>query len=177
MHDAVRVRGRRLRLACLLAYVATGLAACRPAVMVVPPHVHSVGVATFENRTTEFSLDTLLTNETLRQFQIDGRLPLENPDRADLVVRAVIRGYSREPIQYDPATNYVLQYRLTVTYDLVAFDRQENRSLVEQKDLARSVFYYTEQAAGAVTETLDQARQRLAEEVGRSTVRKVLEGF
>lgn len=162
---------------CLGAWVASALCGCRPAVMVVPPHVHSVGVATFENRTTEFGLETLFTNETIRQFQMDGRLPLADPDRADLQVKAVVRQYAEEPIQYDTATNYVLQYRLTVTYDLTALDRKEGCPLVEEKSKARSVFYYTSQYTGAVTETEDQARQRLAEEVGRSTVRKVLEGF
>ncbi len=164
------------RFVALLA-VLTLVSGCRPAVMVVPPHVHNVGVAPFENRTTQFGLETLLTHETIRQFQMDGRLPLADPDQADLQVQAVIRQYAEEPIQYDTATNYVLQYRLTVTYDLLARDRKEGRSLVEEKSKTRSVFYYTVHYTGAVTENEEQALQRLAEEVGRATVRKVLEGF
>jgi hypothetical protein len=171
------MRSLRVTFLAFLAVILPFVAGCRPAVMVVPPHIHNIGVSTFENRTPDFGLETLLTNETIRQFQMDGRMPLTDPDRADLQLKVVIRQYLEEPIQYDTATNYVLQYRLTVTYDLVAFDRKEGKPLVEEKSKARSVFYYTSYYTNAVTETEEQARQRLAEEVGRSTVRKVLEGF
>ena len=153
------------------------LAGCRPAVMVVPPHIRNVGVETVQNLTTDYGLETLMTEETIRQFQLDGRLPLEDPAHADLQVRMVLRRYSEEPILYDPETNYVLQYRLTVAYDLVGYDRRDGKPLVEEKDKARSVFYYTDRYTGAASETEERARQRLAEETGRSTVRLILEGY
>ncbi|HJT23556.1 MAG TPA: LPS assembly lipoprotein LptE, partial [bacterium] len=93
---------------------------CHPAALIVPSYIQSVGVSLFENKTSYFGLDTLFTQAAIRQFQEDGRLPLVDSDKADLVVKAVIRQYVQEPQMYDPKTNYVLQYRLSVVYDLAA---------------------------------------------------------
>ncbi len=154
-----------------------GLTGCHPAALVVPSYVQSVGVSTFENSTSYYGLDTVLTQATVRQIQIDGRLPLENPERADLVVKAVIREYVEQPIFFDTKTNNVLQYQITVVYDLAAIDRRENKIFIEDKNRRHSVYYYTPQYTGAISQTKDDSVSQLADEVGRSIVRRVLQGY
>ncbi len=63
--------------ACLMGLVF--LAGCHPAALVIPSYIQTVGVQLFDNRTSYYGLDTLFTAATIRQFQIDGRLPIADP--------------------------------------------------------------------------------------------------
>jgi hypothetical protein len=144
--------------------------------MVIPSYLQNVGVEVVDNRTSYFGLETVLTREILRAFQLDGRLPLEDPERADLRVRVILRNYVEEPQLFDPKTNQVLQYRLSVVYDLTSLDAREGKTLLEDLEKVRSLFHYTPEYKDAIPETREQAFARLAEEIGRSVVRRVLEG-
>jgi Lipopolysaccharide-assembly len=166
---------RALKWAALPAVM--GLAGCHPAVLIVPSYLHSVGVALVDNQTSYFGMETLFTQALIRSFQEDGRLPVEDPDRADLLVKVVIRKYDKVPMLYDPKTNVVLQYRLSVTYDLAAVDQREKKTFAEDAGKVHSYYYYTPQYTGAITQTEDQAVSELADDMSRSIVRRVLEGY
>jgi hypothetical protein len=149
---------------------------CHPAVMVIPSYVRTVGVEVFKNQTSYYGLETTITQSIIQQFQIDGRLGIENPEKADLAIRGVIRKYIIEPILFDPKTNIVLQYRLSVIYDLAALDQQEKKTLFEDNQRIHSIFYYTPEYAGAIQQTQEQALAQLAKDMAYSCVRRVLEG-
>jgi len=160
-----------LAIVCLV--VLTG---CRPAVVILPPHLKTVAVATFGNRTTNYGLESLLTNQTIRQFQQDGRLSVVSEDSADLLIKAEIRQYNDDVILVDPTTNRPKQYRLTVVYNLTAVDQVDQRALFDETNLAQTVLYYTADFPGAVSMTEDQAREQLAQDLGLSIVRRTIEG-
>jgi len=149
---------------------------CHPAALIVPSYLQNVGISLFENKTSYFGLDTLFTQATIRRFQQDGRLPLVDSDKADLLVKAVIREYIQEPQMYDPKTNYVLEYRLSIVYDLAAVDQQEKKTFVEDTGRIHSIYFYTPQYTGAPSETMDQAVSQLADDTAYTIVRRVLEG-
>jgi hypothetical protein len=149
---------------------------CHPAAMVIPSYIRTVGVEVFKNQTSYSGLETTITQNLIQQFQIDGRLAIENPEKADLVVRGVVRKYIIEPILFDPKTNIVLQYRLSVVYDLAALDQQEKKTLFEDSQRIHSIFYYTPEYVGAIQQTQEQALTQLAREMACSSVRRVLEG-
>ena len=161
-----------------LILIAAGILAggCAPAVMIVPSYIQTVGVAPVKNATSEYGLDTLLTGQLIQAFQVDGRIPVASPNNADLVVNLEIEKFDLIPILYDPKTNLVLQYRITMTYNLAAIDQKQNRTLVEDKDKIHSYFYYTSQYVGAITQTDPQAQAQMADELCRTLVRRVLEG-
>ena len=160
-----------------LAGLLLAMTGCHPAALIVPSYLQNVGVSLFENKTSEFGLDTLFTQATIRQFQEDGRLPLVDSDKADLVVKVVIRDFVKEPQMYDTKTNYVLQYRLSVVYDLAAVDQQEKKTFVEDTGRIHSIYFYTPQYVGAPSQTMDQAVSQLADDTAHTIVRKVLEGY
>ncbi len=150
---------------------------CHPAAMIVPSYIQNVGVALFENKTSYYGLDTIFTQATIKEFQQDGRLPYVDSAGADLVVKATIRQFVLEPQMYDPNTNYVLQYRVSVVYDLAAIDTQEKKTFVEDTGKIHSEYYYTAQYTGAPSQTQDQAVSQLADDTAYTIVRRVLEGF
>ncbi|HVZ80873.1 MAG TPA: LPS assembly lipoprotein LptE [bacterium] len=171
-----RIKRTFLSLGALVAPIFF-LSGCHPAVLIVPSYIKTVGVELFQNRTSYFGLETLFTRATIRQFETDGRIPLEDPDHADMVVKVVIRQLDKIPSYYDPKTNAVLQYRLSVTYDIAAVDQREKKTFFEDNGKIHSLFYYTPDYVGAVTQTEDQAMAQLAEDMARTIVRRVLEGY
>ncbi len=152
------------------------MSGCHPAALIIPSYIKSVGVALVENKTSYYGFETLFTQSIIRQFQIDGRLPVETADQADLVVKVVIKQYIREPIFYSNTTNYVLQYRLSVVYDLAAIDQREKKTFLEDTGKIHSIYFYTPQYTGAIPETEDQADAQLADDMAYTIVRRVLEG-
>ncbi len=149
---------------------------CHPAAIVIPSYIQNVGVELFENKTSYYGLDTIFTQATIRQFQVDGRLPIETADKSDLAVKVVIKQYIREPELYAPNTNYVLEYRLSVVYDLAAIDQREKKTFLEDTGKIHSIYFYTPQYTGAITETEDQAVSQLAGDMAYTIVRRVIEG-
>lgn len=154
-----------------------GIVGCHPAAMIVPSYIQSVGVDLFENKTSYYGLDTIFTQATIRQFQMDGRLPVVDPSQADLVVKGVIRQYLPVPQLYDPKTNFVQQYQLSVVYDLAAIDQREKKTFAEDNGKVHSIMYFTPQYTGAPSVTDSQALTQLADDTALIIVRRVLEGY
>jgi hypothetical protein len=160
-----------------LVLLAATLVSCHPGVIVVPSYITSIGVETAQNRTSYYGLETSITQNTIQQLQIDGRIPISDPDKADLVIQLVITQYLITPIFFDPKTNNVLQYQLTITYDLTVLDKKENKTFIEDKGRQHSIYYYTPQYTGSIYQTQDQAIAQLMLETGQLIVQRVLEGF
>ncbi len=160
----------------ILGLFALTFTACRPALIVLPPHIHSVALDIVDNHTAKYGLEALTTQSVLREFQTDGRLSLVDEKRADLLVRLSIRQFEREVLLTDKDTNRPQQYRLSIKYDLTAVDQIDHKPLFEDKGRVRSVLYYTSDYIGAIVETEEQALQRLSDDLANSLVRRVIEG-
>lgn len=160
----------------VLAVISVFFLGCRPAVLIVPSYIKTVGVAPVQNRTSWFGLDINLTQAIIQQFQMDGRLGIEDADKADLVVKVTIRKYSETPQSYDPKTNAVLQNLDSLDYDVVAIDNVEHKTLTEATNLTDSVYYYTTYNVGAIPMTRDQALQQLEQDMARLIVIRITQG-
>jgi hypothetical protein len=160
-----------------MALLMASLVGCHPAVVVVPSYIQSIGVETATNMTSYYGLETSLTQDTIEQLQVDGRIPIMDAEKADLVIQLKIQQFLITPIFFDPKTNNVLQYQLTLTYDLTVLDKRENKTFIEDKGRQHSVYYYTPQYTGAINQTQDQATAQMMQETGQLIVQRVLEGF
>jgi len=149
---------------------------CRPAILIIPSYIKTVGVLPVENRTSWFGIDTALTQNMIQQFQLDGRIGIEDPDHSDMVVKVIVRKYTETPQVTDPKTNAVLQYLISLDYDVSALDHVESKTIMENAGLTDSVYYYTTYNVGAIPQTRDQALQQLYQDMSRNIVRRILEG-
>ena len=164
----------RFNLSLLLGYIFI-LVGCHPAAVVLPPHIRTVGISNVENRTSTYGLDSLLTEQTIREFRQDGRLDYVPEGKADLLVNVTVTRYLKESILTDTATNRPKQYRLSITYQLKGVDQVDGRTLFDLTDQGRGVLYYTADFPGALVETEEQAQARLVEDLARAIVRRTLE--
>lgn len=143
----------------------------------IPTHLQTAAVAPVENRTTEYGLERELREALIRELQARGGLSLAPENSADLLLRVRVTGYREEPILLDEATNRVLQYRLSLDYDWEWLDRAAGEAGFSESKKTRSLFYYTPDYTGAVTETEEEARKRLAEDFARTVWNSVWESF
>ncbi len=110
----------------------------------LPPHVRTVAVVPFDNRTPEAQLQREL--QDLLQSQLERRLGLRiAPEgRADAVVRGTITRFDPDvPVAYsaDPAATPAARRRLLVAVDVQVVDQVSGKTLWERQGLSQEGEY------------------------------------
>jgi hypothetical protein len=158
------------------ALMLTGILGCHPATIILPPHIHTIGLSVIENHTSQYGLESVCTQQILQELQADGRLLVVSDKSADLVLKMSIRQYQRDIILTNTTNNRPEQYRLSVVYNLTAIDQIDQKPLFEDNGRVRSVLFCTADYPGAIVETEDQALLRMAQDLAHSLVRRVIQG-
>jgi hypothetical protein len=142
----------------------------------LPPHIASIAVPVFANRTPEPAVETILTRAVVDAFSTSGRLRVTTPERADSILNGEVTGYDIQSIAFDPRAN-VRQYRLVVTMNLRYRDLRENRLVFERLGLQEQAEF---RVSAAVAETIvreETALRAAAQEIARAVVALTLERF
>jgi hypothetical protein len=142
----------------------------------LPPHIRTVAVPVFANRTQQPAVENVLTRAVAEAFSTNGRLRVVRPEEADAILEGEITGYELHSLAFDPAAN-VRQYRLLVTMNLRFRDVREQRVMFERAGFQERADF---QVTGAVAETLareDAALRTAAVEIARTVVALALERF
>jgi hypothetical protein len=99
----------------------------------------SVEVKPVQNNTVEPRLSAPFTSELRRALQQDGTYRLETRGKGDVVVSVTITSLNREGISYQPSdVATVLDYRLTVTADVRAVERETGKVLLDRSVTGRT---------------------------------------
>ena len=85
--------------------------------------IESLSIPPFENQTRQVGIETLFTNELVYEIGRGDRLTLTGPDKADAVVRGVIKDLETGTISRQNI-NISLERRVYVTVELLVSDRQ-----------------------------------------------------
>lgn len=153
-------------------------------------NVRSITVKEFSNMSDQPILPALLLEETRREFRLDGRLTvLDTADGADSELDGTVAEYTRQPARFD-RNNVVQEYRLRVVVDLSFKDLVKGETLWVEKGpessatrgpavrkLERYTNYVLVPASGLAVETEQDAQRRMARELARAIVLKVIEGW
>jgi outer membrane lipopolysaccharide assembly protein LptE/RlpB len=167
--------GRRALVA--VAVVALGLGGCGYSLRGhVPPHIKTVAVPIFTNRTTEPAVEGLLTRAIVEAFSTNGRLRVVKPEDADAILEGEVTGYSLDSIAFDPRAN-VRQYRLTVTLNLKFRDVKRNTMLFEQVGFQERADFQVQSAVADTISREESALRTAAVDIARSVVNLAVERF
>jgi hypothetical protein len=90
------------------------------------PHITSIAVPIFENKTLEKGIEERLSDGITDAFLNDKKLRVVKEKDADSVILGTIEGYERTPFTYDKNQN-VQEYKVTMTLHVVYEDRKKNR--------------------------------------------------
>jgi len=142
----------------------------------LPPHIKTVGVPVFANRTQWPNIEAALTAAVANAFAADGRLKVVNPSEADAILEGEIINYQVTVLAFDSNAN-PQQYRLFVTVSVRFRDVRRGVILFEQRGLQERVDYL---AAPVVADTIarqDAAIVPVAQIIGRDIVARAVDPF
>ena len=142
----------------------------------LPPHIKTVGVPVFANRTQWPNIEAALTAAVANAFATDGRLKVVTPSEADAILEGEITNYQVTVLAFDSNAN-PQQYRLFVTVNVIFRDARRGAILFEQRGLQERVDYL---AAPVVADTIarqDAAIVPVAQIIGRDIVARAVDPF
>jgi len=160
---------------CLLAATSIGLAAalgCGYRMLredlSIPPHITKITVPIFENRTSELTIEKLLTEAVIARIQQQGLFQVVNETEAEAILKGQVTGYDPYymALAYDREQR-VQEYRLRLTVKVDLEDTKTGKSLTAKQLISAKAEY---RASSDVSKTKDAekaAQQRAADEFAR----------
>lgn len=142
----------------------------------LPPHIKTVAVPTFKNKTQEPAVENTITAAVVNAFVSSGKLKVVPPDEADSILEGEIVGYQIQSLAVDRTIN-VREYRLLVTLNIQFRDVRRGGTLWRQEGLQEQADF---RVPGQVSETISReegAVREAAVDIGRKIVNLVVDRF
>lgn len=133
----------------------------------LPPHLKTIHVATFTNRTVEPNIESKITTAVRRKFQHDGQLKLVSSEAdADIVLKATLVSYDIESLVYEKNNpNTTRRYRARIYCDVDAREAQSGKVIVTRRVCGDTTFPAAGDTVTARRNAVNDVARELAEEV------------
>lgn len=162
----------------LLLLIAVALSACTNVAIHpgIPDYMSTLAIPVLQNRTSQFNLENELTQQLVKDFSVDGRLELTEPDQADAILLGTVTLYQLEPMLMD-VHNVPQQYRMRIVLYLALKDTAAGKNLWVEEDFEEHATYFVANNLGMVPTNEQDARKRLIQRLSRRVLDRVIEGF
>jgi hypothetical protein len=151
----------------------TGGCAYTTSTALLPTHLKTIAIPTFENATTEYTLEQEVTQAVIERFVQDNHLKVVDERSANSVLRGRVTLYQNAVFGFS-AGSEAQEYRVTVAVAVTMKDMVKNRELWADENLVKTSNYFVVDVPGQQARTeLDgrkEAIQKLAEEIVARTV-------
>jgi outer membrane lipopolysaccharide assembly protein LptE/RlpB len=142
----------------------------------LPPHIQTISVPIFKNRTRQPGVESVITRAVVEAFTTNGRLRVVRGEDADAVLEGEILNYVVTSIAFDSSAN-VQVYRLIVTVNLRMRDVRRKSLLFQQAGVTEQADFRV-QAAVSQTVALEETSLRAAAtEIGRAIMALAITRF
>ncbi len=105
----------------------------------LPPHIRSIAIPLFENRTAEYGVNETVTDLLTQQFLQEGVLQLDDENTADSVLEGAVVRISDSPNPYNEAEQ-VIDYRVTIGLQIQWYDQVQDQVRLEEPVSAWGVY-------------------------------------
>ena len=165
----MKTRHLFIAAACAAAAILTGCALRGPYMLgsTLPPHLKTINIATFKNKTEEPTIESRITSAVRREFQRDGQLKIDdNADTADITLEATLLAYDVDPLLYDRNDNKTTRrYKAKISCHLIAKERKTGKIIVVQNVTGETTFPAMGDTVTAKRNALNDVARNLAKEV------------
>lgn len=165
-----------MTMVVLAAALAGGGCAYTTRTALLPSHIHTIAVPTFENATTEYTLEQDVTKAVVDRFVRDSHLKLVDERSADAVVQGRITEYRNAVFGFSDITR-AQEYRVTITCAVVFKDRVKNRELWNEPNLIKTANYYVVDVPGQRAKTELDGRREAIEKIADEILSRSVEGW
>ncbi|HHE65766.1 MAG: hypothetical protein B1H06_04240 [Candidatus Cloacimonas sp. 4484_143] len=135
------------------------------------PHLKTISVKSFENKTTEYSLEENVFNSLSDLFSNDGRLNLVSIS-PDCILEGEILDYSDKVLSY--AGSSVDEYEVKVLFSVTFTDLQKNEIIWQNKSLLLKETYSSSDP-NITYKTEEEAQDKIIKELFNTILTKSLE--
>ncbi len=147
----------------------------QPSIQVLPPHIKTLAVKPFDNKTNIYGLEDLLRLEVNKELLKDGRFTITNNiENSDGYIGGEIMYYILQPISY--GENFEpQQYKLRLIVNIYFVDKVNNLTLWKEPNLEEVLFFAAPTLPGGLTE--EEAKRTIVSNLARKIYIRTIEGF
>lgn len=139
------------------------------------PHLKSVQLMAFDNRSTEFALGETMINNLSASFREDGRLRLVTK-QPDCQIEGSILSFSEKIYSYDTANN-IQDYVVSMSFSVVFTDNVNSKVLYENKSLTLSEIYAVSGESTSRFKTKEAAINEICSKLFKNIMQNTLESW
>jgi hypothetical protein len=119
----------------------------------LPPHLKTVAVPLFDNRSPEYGVDQRITDAVIEAVTRDNTLKIADQEGADCLLRGTLMRLEDRAGQYD-SNETASTYRITLTVQ-ATFEDMHKKTVIWQNSFSAFGTYETDRDAG-ITEAVDK---------------------
>ncbi len=139
------------------------------------PHLKTIHVYPFENKTTEFVLAQDLQNSLVNAFMKDGRLKI-NTQSPDSDLKGSILDYQKKIYSYDTSGN-IQEYQIQVLFSLEFNDLKYNQNLYQNKTLLLTKIYNVSDINTTMPKSEVEAMEKIYTDLFDLIIKNTLESW
>ncbi len=144
----------------------------------IPERVRTIAIPTFQNATTEYKIEQLLTRAVVREFLARTRYQVVSDEAAaDATLSATVLNFTDFPVNYDPSTGRASTVQTVTQMHVILWDRQSGQRLYENPNMEFRELYEVSINPEAYFEERQAAIARASDTMARDLVSAILEGF
>lgn len=162
---------RRISFLFFAATLGWGLLGCGPYSFKgssIPPHIKTIAVPLFEDRSSEFQIKEKLTDAVINEITRDNSLKIAGENQADAIVYGKIISVSDQAYNYNQ-NEQVNSYRVYITVEVEVKDVKNAKPLWKER-WRQWGEYVLDPTTDARQEGIDNALKKIAEDVLNKTV-------
>ena len=104
---------------------------------ILPEHIKTVRIPVFTNKTLEFGIETILTNDLVEEFGGRGNLKIIDDESADSELIGIIKNYLTTTLTYDAYGN-PQQFRVEMVVSVVFKDKINDEILFKDENIQKT---------------------------------------
>ena len=140
----------------------------------IPPFENKIDLTKETQRNVYFPLlEVKVRNAVVDRFQFDGSLKIAKEDKADLILKGILKNYERDVLRYTD-NNDVLEYRVKIFVSLEMWDNTTQQVWWQEPSFVGEATYVT---SGAQARSEDAAIKDAAEDLARRVVERTMENW
>ncbi len=141
----------------------------------LPGHLKTVAVPTFENGTSEYTLEQDITQAVIDRLVQDNRLRIVDERSANAVVRGRVIEYKNSVFGFSNSAQ-AQEYRVTIGVRITFKDQVKNRELWSD-DLTKTANYYVQDVPGQTARTELDGRKEAILKIAEEVLSRSVEGW
>lgn len=164
-------------VALLCAFTACGYHTNEGVASKLPPDVRTIAIPTFENASTTYRVEQILTSAVVHEFTSRTNYRVaSSPADADAVLHGTVTSTTVSPLTFDSLTGRLSSAMVTVNMRVSLLDRN-GKSLYDNQNYSFRQQYEVSTEVNSFFQEQNPAVSRLSEDFARTLVSNILESY